>query len=163
MAASLDNFLTNTNALIPNYNPAYQPSSAKLETLGFIAGKNAVLSLENNQLIVEALDTKVNFELKTTAEPGDLTLAVHFTSTAPGRIDLRWAEEDVTPVYFKNRLVRSRNYPKSRKSTLILPFTAGATVTSFRIDFMQPAGTIQVEKIELQRHGTTEQSWTFEN
>jgi hypothetical protein len=36
-------------------------------------------------------------------------------------------------------------------------------VTSFRIDFMQPAGTIQVEKIELQRHGTTEQSWTFEN
>jgi arylsulfatase A-like enzyme len=163
MAASLDNFLTNTSALIPNYNPAYKPSNAKLEILGFTPGKNALLSLENNQLIVEALDTKVNFELKTTTEPGELSLAVHFTSTVPGRIDLRWAEEGIAPVYFKNRLVRSRNYPKSKKSTAILPFTAGTTVTSFRIDFMQPAGTIQVEKIELQRHGTTEQSWTFEN
>ena len=111
--------------------------------------------------MVEATDTQANFELETSANPGSLSLSVHFISTASGRIDLRWAEEGVKPEYYRSRLTRSDHYPESEETMVELPFEAGATVTSFRIDFMQPAGTIRVEKIEIKRNGTVEKAWVF--
>ena len=161
MIATLDTFLEKTGAVLPNYNPNYVPSNPILNELGLVPGKNAVLSIEDGKLVVEATDTQANFELETSADPGSLSLSVHFTSTARGRIDLRWAEQDVKPEYFKSRLTRSDNYPESQDAMVELPFEAGATVTSFRIDFMQPAGTIQIEKIELKRNGAAEKTWLF--
>lgn len=161
MIAKLDAFLENTGAVLPNYNPNYQPSNPKLNELGLVPGKNAVLSIEDDKLVVEATDTQVNFELETSANPGSLSLCVYFTSTAKGRIDLRWAEQGVKPEYYRSRLTRSDHYEESEETMVELPFEADAAVTSFRIDFMQPAGTIRVDKIEIRRNGAVEKTWAF--
>jgi arylsulfatase A-like enzyme len=161
MIASLEAFLEDTQAITPRYNPLYQPSNSKVRELGFFPGKNASLSLKDDQLIVEALDTHVNFELKSVQQAGDLTLTLTFHSTTTGRVDLRWSEEGIKPTYFRDRLVRSKNYPANKNNTISLPISAGAAVNSFRIDFMQPAGTIEIEEILLQRDGVTQQRWDF--
>ena len=163
LSAKLDSFETTTGAVTPRYNPAYLPTNPLLTELGFKVGKDTQLSIKEGKLILKALDqnAQTSLTLKDPAEPGDLELKLTFTSSAKGRIDLRWSEKGVTPLYFNTRLIHSKPYPASTETSVSLPLSARASVISFRIDFMQSAGTVRIEQIELLRKGKSEQNWKF--
>ena len=163
MVEKLDAFLEETKAVTPQANPNYDPSSAALKGIGWQSAKDCSLALKNDRLEVttSAANAKVNVAVKPAVEAGDLVLRIHLKSDQAGKIDLRWAEQGVKPLYFEDRLKRSVGYVAGESQTIEIPFTAKTAVTSMRIDFMQPAGKVEVDSVEILRAGKPEKQWGF--
>ena len=163
MAAKLDAFVEETAAVFPKYNPDYDPALKTLAQSGWRATKGCALALRDGILEVTATEPNahVTLALKDPAATGALALRLTFKSATPGRIDLRWSEEAVTPQFFRERLVRSGGYRGGEWQPVEMPFTAKKPVTSFRIDFMAPPGVIALREVELLRDGTVERRWDF--
>jgi arylsulfatase A-like enzyme len=163
MAKKLDAFLEETKAVTPQANLRYDPSSAALKEIGWQAAKDCSLTRKKDRLEIttSAANAKVNVVVKPPVEAGDLVLRIQLKSDQAGKIDLRWAEQGVKPLYFKDRLKRSGGYVAGESQIVDIPFSANQAVTSMRIDFMQPAGTVEVDRVEILRAGKSVKEWDF--
>ena len=163
MASRLDEFLTATGAVYPRANPNYDPSRGQLSEIGWRAVKDGRFADREDHLELNCLATNahVNVGLKEPVAKGALVLRVRLESDRPGRIDLRWAEKGVKPLYFKDRLVRSEPFPADRPVTVEIPFEAAGAVTSFRVDLLRPPGKVKIRDLEIRRGEASEVAWDF--
>lgn len=164
LAKRLDAFLADTGAVYPNANPNYDSVNGALSRIGWKAVKDGALSLEEPgvlQLTAEAENAHVNVTPKTAIPAGELLLRIQMKSDAPGRIDLRWAEKGVKPLYFKDRLVHSDPFPAGKEIVSEIPFSAGAPVSSLRIDFRRPPGEVEIRQVEIRKGDDVVATWDF--
>ncbi|MDF1862525.1 MAG: sulfatase, partial [Verrucomicrobiales bacterium] len=162
MAKQLDEFLKDTGAVYPKYNSQYDPVSAKIGGTGLKPTKDCSLAIDNDELLVKATEknSHITLTLKQPLAPGDLKLRLHLRAPHPGNIALRWSEKGVKPLFFKDRLEHSKPFEGGKWETITIPFSAAQAVTSFRIDFMTPAGEIRVGKMEVIREGKVTGLWS---
>lgn len=155
MAQKLDRFLERTAAVYHRPNPNYDIKSAMLRTNGIVAGKHALLSIQGSRLLLEleGENPQVNLQFPSSIPPGELKLTIMGTSTDQGRLDLRWAEKGVKPLYFRDRLKSSQAYPANEAFAIDVPFTPGKPVPSVRIDFRQKKGSVRIDQILVSRGG----------
>lgn len=163
MSAAMDEFIANTGAVYPKTNPVYDASLKLFNEAGWRAQKSCALSVVGEHVKVTAREAKANFNihLSPPVGSGKLMMRVRMKSNRPGKIHLRWEEKGVKPVYFSDRLVRTDGYLAEQWKTIDIPFTAKNPVASFRVDFMQPPGTILIDKVELLRDKTALRTWKF--
>tara|TARA_B110000908_G_scaffold151652_1_gene186581 strand:+ start:2830 stop:4728 length:1899 start_codon:yes stop_codon:yes gene_type:complete len=165
MSAAMDQFIANTGAVYPKANPAYDDSPNPLREAGWNAHKGCTLSVDGEHVKVTAEVANAKFNIRLTPHPpvesGKMVMRLRIKSDHPGKIHLRWEEKGVKPVYFRDRLVRTDGYPKDQWQTVDIPLTAKNPVASFRIDLMQPPGTILIEKVELLRDKKALRTWKF--
>ncbi len=171
MAALLDEFIADTGAVYPKYNPNFDSEASVLRGMGWSPANGASLELADGHLVVHATekDAKINLAVRPPADPGDLVLRLRVKPNGhPSPIHLRWAEQGVKPLYFRDRLAITKPVPADVATTIEIPFTAKKSVTSFRIDFifaiefMRPPGRIELESVELLRAGEVEREWRFD-
>lgn len=165
MVSLLDQFIADTGAVFPGYNPDYDAESATLRHAGWSAAQGAQLTKKDSHLNVQCVEdnSKVNLAVREPVEGGQLTLRVRMNShDHPSAIHLRWAEKGVKPLYFRDRLVVTKPIPAGEWTTLDIPFAAKKPVTSFRIDFMRPPGRVEIESVELLRGEKIERTWRFD-
>ncbi len=158
LAKKLDHFLTETGAVYGKANPNYDPKAAALKGLGIRPLKSASLSVKDGiaTFVSEEPNGKIDIALKSNPAPGEFTLRIKFRTAAPGHIDLRWAEEGVKPIYFSDRLQRSKKYPAHENWQAIeIPFATAKALTNMRIDFMQAAGAVEIDEIAVMHDGET--------
>lgn len=162
MGQLLDRFLEDTGAVYPKPNPNYDPVAAAIGESGLRPTRGCTLALEGEQLVVTAgaENSHVTLALKQALEPGDLRFRLRLRAEHPGRIALRWSEKGVKPLFFKDRLQYSGPFEAGDRETVLIPFSANHPVTSFRIDFMAPAGKFRIDRIELVRDEVATDLWT---
>ena len=163
MVSLLEAFLVETKAITPQANPNYDASSAAVKKMGWQAVKDCSLARKDNRLEIttSAAAAKVNVSLQPPLAAGQLVLKMDITSDQAGKIDLRWAEQGVRPMYFRDRLTRSGAYDAGKRTMLEIPFSAKKGVTSMRIDFMQAPGTIELNTVEILHAGKRLKRWDF--
>lgn len=153
MAKALERFLADTGAVYPLANPNYDPAAALLNESGISPLLGATLAVDDTSGIAtlagEGPNLKLNLTLKPEVAPGDLTFTIKFRSPAEGRIDLRWAEKGVKPLYFNTRLKHSKRYAADAWIELRIPFAAEKAVTQMRVDFMQPGGSVEIDTMQV--------------
>ncbi|MDF2377935.1 MAG: sulfatase [Verrucomicrobiales bacterium] len=153
MAKALERFLADTGAVYPLANPNYDPAAALLNESGISPLLGATLAVDDTSGIAtlagEGPNLKLNLTLKPEVAPGDLTFTIKFRSPAEGRIDLRWAEKGVKPLYFNTRLKHSKRYAADAWIELRIPFAAEKAVTQMRVDFMQPGGIVEIDTMQV--------------
>ena len=153
MAKALERFLADTGAVYPLANPNYDPAAALLNESGISPLLGATLAVDDTSGIAtlagEGPNLKLNLTLKPEVAPGDLTFTIKFRSPAEGRIDLRWAEKGVKPLYFNTRLEHSKRYAADAWIELRIPFAAEKAVTQMRVDFMQPGGSVEIDTMQV--------------
>ncbi|MEM1441059.1 MAG: sulfatase [Verrucomicrobiota bacterium] len=156
LAAQLDVFLESTGAVYPRPNPKFNPDTARLSELGIQPIQNATLRIEDGLGKFSFPEANGKFEvfLKKPPAVGPLLLSLKIRSTLPGKVALRWAEEGVKPLYFKDRLAHSKGYTAGTWETVEIPIVAKKPVVRLRIDFLQPASTIDIEALSLLRGET---------
>ena len=153
MAKALERFLADTGAVYPLANPNYDPAAALLNESGISPLLGATIAVDDTSGIAtlagEGPNLKLNLTLKPEVAPGDLTFTIKFRSPAEGRIDLRWAEKGVKPLYFNTRLEHSKRYAADAWIELRIPFAAEKAVTQMRVDFMQPGGSVEIDTMQV--------------
>ncbi|MEM1294051.1 MAG: sulfatase [Verrucomicrobiota bacterium] len=161
MGKLMDEFLTNTGAIFSKPNPNYDAISETLSATGFRPTKGCTLTVRKGQLVVKAKEANshVTLKLNQPIQPGDLELRLSLQASHPGKIALRWSEAGVTPTFFRDRLQHSAPFKGAKQESTTIPFTAKEPVTSFRIDFMTPAGEIRVSELEAMREGESISLW----
>lgn len=153
MGKALDEFLADTGAVYPLPNPNYDPAAALLRETGIAPLLDATLVIDEATGIAtfstEENPLKLNLTPKPEVGAGDLTFQIKLKSPSPGRIDLRWGEKGVKPLYFKTRLESSKGYVAGEWVTVEVPFSAEKAVTQLRVDFMQEAKRVEIDSIQL--------------
>ncbi|MDF1826450.1 MAG: sulfatase [Verrucomicrobiales bacterium] len=155
LAARLDAFLADTGAVHPRANPDFDPEAAAFTELGLKPLKNASLSAKEGiaTFVSGKANGMIELTLKPNPSPGELKLHLKFHPSAPGRIDLRWAEKGIKPRYYRDRLERSGQYPANQWQTLEIPFTPSNAINHLRVDFIQPAGEVKIDEIQVINDG----------
>jgi hypothetical protein len=160
MARKLDQFLIDTSAVYQKPNPNYEADLSALSAIGIAPTRNCRLSEEDGKILLTATGENPHFTIrfKKPVEKGDLELVAEFTATEAGRIDFRWAEQGVKPLFYKDRLERSSKYKANQKTRIVIPFSAAHSGPSARVDFMQKSGSVRIEGITIQNQGAIQ--WT---
>ncbi len=151
MAAALDEFLKDTGAVYPKYNPNYDPTTSELRKKGWKSTKDCSLQVADDQVEITLSGNRSNITLTVNPpiDSGDLVLRLRLKSDNKTSIDLRWSESGVKPIFFNDRLKKSPPFPADDWHDIEIPFTAANAVTSMRIDFIRPPGRIDIDSIEL--------------
>ncbi|MEM6279423.1 MAG: sulfatase [Verrucomicrobiota bacterium] len=153
LASKLDAFLQNTGAVYPGPNPNYNPATAQLSELGIQPLLNASLRIEEGiaKFSSPRDNGKIELILKSPPPAGSFTLRLKLRSQSTGHIALRWGVKGVKPTYYKDRLQNSAKYVAGDWQQVEIPFSAENSLLRLRIDFMQQAGEVDLEAIELLR------------
>ncbi len=155
LAARLDQFLSDTEAVYQKPNPNFQPQQKALLNLGISPTRNCKLSIDKGAMLLSSSgeNPHITTRFKRPLGDGNLELVMEITSTNNGRIDFRWAEQGIKPAFYKDRLERSGNYKANKKTRISIPFSAAHPVISSRIDFMQKSGSVKITAITVFREG----------
>ena len=164
LASLLDAFIADTGGVHPARNPAFDAKGRPLRRDGWQPHAGTQLAAVGGQLVIEhgKPDARLTLEVSPPAPPGDFLVRLRIrTRKQPTPIQLRWAEQGVQPRFFRDRLVVSAAAAADVWTTVELPVAAKHAVPALRLDFIRPAGRIDLKSVELLRHGTRQRQWTF--
>ena len=160
--ALIDRFLEETDALVPQPNPAYDPE-ARREVDGWHPSGQCALKEADRALRVTSLGGDP-FLWNNTAIPeaeGDITAAFRMRSEAGGGGQFFWGTRNRPRFGPKQRLDFAPVHDGAWREYTV-PFVADSLLTAVRIDPATAPGTIDIQWIRLIRDdGTVLTEWQF--
>ena len=175
--ALIDQFLLDTQALVPSLNPNFDPSAYRPEDEGKpglrarkqpkpSAGRKAsaakpvagwkpsydcTLALQDGSLVITSSgsDPYLSFALPKPLAASRFELQVTMTSTAAGRGQLFWQEQGVRPPFFRDRSAGFAMTYDGKPHEYRIAFTATRPVTAVRLDPGQAPGEIRISSMKL--------------
>lgn len=185
--ALIETFLTDTAAVVPKVNPAFDPSKYKIEdegksepkgkdpkparrakrskpVAGWRANGTALLSIKNGQLVVESDggDPWMSFDFPEPLPNGDVTLKLRLISNSQGSGQVFWAHELSKPKFASARQVKFEMAHDGEAHDVSVLIPSKNLLTSIRLDPSTASGQIKIVSAELvAADGTSLFSWKF--
>jgi len=156
--ALIERFLTDSHAVVPRPNPAYNPS-----VLGWEASKDATLSVAGGLLVVESTGTDPNLANRSVPKvEGDLLLEFRMRSTASGLVQIFWAVVGGKPVFHAGQRLTLTVAHDGQWHVVAEHLPVKGTLSALRIDPATGPGRIELEWIRLKdAGGKILKEWTF--
>lgn len=156
----IDGFLKETRAIIPARNPAYKRGAAAVE--GWFPSPQCTLAAKGGALAIES--TGSDPYIRTNDVPdasGALRVNLRMRSQSKGAGQLFWTTAKAPQFGPANRLDFAPQHD-GQWHEYEIPFTAGDSLRSLRIDPNTAPGLIEIEWIRLcKEDGTVLKAWNF--
>lgn len=182
--ALIEQFLIETNAVVPVPNPDFDPSQYRPEDEGkprrdnsnkrkapgapTVAGwrpdNHCRLSVNDGALVIDSngRDPHLSFRLPKPLSAGKLTLHLTLSSTASGRGQVFWQERGVNPAFFRDRSTVFDINHDGESHDYTITLSPQHPVLSVRLDPAQGRGKIRVTAMKLTDNtDATQRSWSF--
>ncbi|MEM9015591.1 MAG: sulfatase-like hydrolase/transferase, partial [Verrucomicrobiota bacterium] len=164
MGAQLAEFLESTGAVYPLSNPDYDPITVELTKAGWRPGALTKVTKSGGALWLDSSENKVEMT-QTLAEAlpsGTYEFLFELTPATGAHLDLRWGEEGVKPLFFRDRLEKKGAIPAGEQSEVRLIIEARHPITAFRIDVRRPRGKVILDRLLISHDGKLIRDWSFE-
>lgn len=187
MDALIEAFLTETAAVRPVANPAFnsdmyrpelegvqiQPKAAGgadrqrylgKPVAGWRANQQAQLQIDRGQLLItsKGSDPHLSFELPNPLQPGKYVLHLSMTAEAQGKGQWFWQEQGSQPPFFRDRSVTFDLHHDGRRHDYLVEFACQSPMVAVRLDPGQAAGSIRIHSLELRDpDGKSVYSWQW--
>ncbi len=186
--AKIEQFLIDTNAVLPLANPNFDPAKYRPElegrgtlkgsrnapkpqatragppVAGWQAGGTCELSLHADQLVISSQggDPHLSYVLPE-AVPGDsLVLTFTMASSSKGTGQLFWQEKGVRPAFHRDRSMPFEVVHDGKKHQYMLDWSVDQPVTAIRIDPSTAAGQMEISDAKLTTgDGKLLHQWAF--
>lgn len=187
--ALIDEFLADTNAVLPSPNPRFDAAKYRPELEGKAPLKGSAgtpkktkpqgrgkpvagwqpngtmkLTSKNGALIVSSTggDPYLTSRLPRAVSAGKLVLLITMSSDSSGYGQVFWQERSVTPGFARDRSQRYEVRHDGKMRDYSVTFTAKNPVVAIRIDPSRSTGTIRISNVRLTtEHGTLLHQWKF--
>ena len=160
--ALIDRFLSETKAVLPKANPAYDPGSAALAARGITGLRDCELKLQDGEFQVRCTGNDPHFSLKTTRSipPQRLTLEIRMKSSAKGAGQVFWQERRVRPAFHRKRRVTFQPETDGKFHVYRVELKPAKPLVAVRIDPAQGRGRVTIAGIKLiDTSGRVVQQW----
>ena len=188
--ALIEQFLIDTEAVVPVPNPHFDPTRYRLEdegksrrkptkdsgnspkqnpstgtaVAGWRPGNNCHLSIKDGALVIvsDGKDPHLSYRLPKTVPARKLTVHMTLTSTASGPGQVFWQEQGVNPIFFRDRSVGFDIEHDGVSHDYVVMFAPQHPVLAVRLDPAQGRGKVRVTAMKLSDDkGGTLHSWDF--
>ncbi|MCY2994964.1 MAG: hypothetical protein NTY19_44950 [Planctomycetota bacterium] len=160
MRTKLDGFLSDTGAVLPKPNPAYD-ATADVEIAGWRPAHDAGLRAERTHAVLRSTgnDPQMTTSLQP-AVPGPLRIEIRMKSSSRGAAAVYWARGNQN--YHRERGVFFTPQHDGQWHDYRLELPAAGPVASLRFDPSSAVGDICIEQIRLfSAEGKELRAWTF--
>ncbi len=190
--ALIEQFLSDTQAVVPMPNPDFDPAAYRPEDEGKPgpigpkrpklsgarkgpAGKpvagwrpsgHCTLELERGSLVIASSggDPHVSYSLPKPPAAGRFTVQITMASTGGGQGQFFWQEQGVRPAFFRDRSTRFAVTHDGKPHEYRVAFTAAQPVTAVRLDPGQATGEIRISDMKLlDADDSLVHDWKFAN
>ncbi len=164
--ALIEQFLQDTQAVLPLPNPDYDPAAIALAQFGITGMNQCKLALRDGQLQIESTGGDPHFALQLAepATPGPLTLRLRMRSLTPGNGHVFWQEQGVTPPFHRSRRIDLVPIADGEYHDYEIAIAPQNPVVAVRLDPTERPGTVIVDSMQLvDATGNVLQSWEFDD
>lgn len=183
----IDDFLADSNAVLPIRNPSFDPQKYQPElegvsrmkatkatkkqtakpsrpVAGWQAGGTATCSLRNDSLVVSSIggDPYCSYRMPQPVATGPLNLSFTMSSGSSGTGQVFWQEAGVKPAFSKQRSVPFAVNYDGVSHNYSVSWTAANPMVSLRIDPSTGTGECEISSMKLSDvDGNVIHEWTF--
>ena len=189
MDALIEEFLVDTQAVVPLANPKFDPSKydpslegkAKLKggangpkkrpkgppakrVAGWQPEGGCRMKVDGNSLVMNSTggDPHASYRLPAPIDSGKLSLQFDMASNSSGNGQVFWHEQGVRPAYNPQRSVRFDVTHNGQSNSYAVPFTAENSILGIRIDPSRGAGKMELSNLRLtNQDGKVIYRWKF--
>ncbi|MFT5123216.1 MAG: arylsulfatase A-like enzyme [Verrucomicrobiales bacterium] len=170
MDALLDQFLSDTRAVLPKPNPAYDPNHSKAsvnmarESAGWKVNSQVELAFNEGSMILTSTgnDPHLSYAFTRPFGAGDFVWEVELLSDVGGQGQLFWLEQGGHPGFARERSKSFSIQKDATGQTLRVSFSTTQPLRALRFDPSRAKGLVRVSSMKLSKGGgTLLHRWSF--